>query len=59
MTTLLLITTCLGVGVFIGMLLSAAFSSGREPDALQIAQVLPTKNCYHCSHQLGRVDDAL
>lgn len=59
MTTLLLITTCLGVGVFIGMVLSAAFSTGRDTDIPQIAQVFPNKTCYNCSRLLGRVDEAM
>ncbi len=59
MSTLLLVSTCLGIGIFIGMALSAAFSTGRDRDISHVAEVFPAKSCYQCARLRDQVDEAM
>lgn len=47
MATLLLISICLGIGVFLGMVLCAAFSTGR----------VDGRSCPHCDQYPEHLDE--
>lgn len=59
MLTYIVITGCIGVGIFIGMVLSAAFSTNSGHDMPEIEKVFPAKECYHCSEYGRRLDRAV
>lgn len=58
MISFIVVTGCIGFGIFIGMALSAAFSTNANHQAPQIAQVLPTKQCYDCHRYARQLDSA-
>ncbi|QKK11600.1 MAG: hypothetical protein HND59_08380 [Pseudomonadota bacterium] len=59
MISFIIVTGCIGFGIFIGMVLSAAFSTDTGQQVPQIAQVLPTKQCYECHRYSERLDRAV
>lgn len=59
MMSFIIVTGCIGVGIFIGMVLSAAFSTDSSHQVPRIAQVLPTKQCYECHRYSQPLDRAV
>ncbi len=59
MISFIVVTGCIGLGIFIGMVLSAAFSTNSGNEMSHIERVFPAKQCYSCSQHGHRLDKAV